>query len=107
MQYFTALKIGEKRVKASQELLTRYAGHAMPALALKDNKDNKWEPVGEENLYALVKEDAGYLIALCDKNGIAKTIAQWFNDGVKEEIVTKLKSEHNMQEYFGKLSLPI
>lgn len=107
MQYFTALKIGEKRVKASQELLTRYAGHAMPALALKDNKDNKWEPVGEENLYALVKEDAGYMIALCDKNGIAKTIAQWFNDGVKEEIVTKLKSEHNMQEYFGKLSLPI
>ncbi|HKX82272.1 MAG TPA: hypothetical protein VJL54_08445 [Nitrososphaera sp.] len=107
MQYFTALKIGEKRVKASQELLTRYAGHAMPALALKDNKDNKWEPVGEENLYALVKEDAGYMIVLCDKNGIAKTIAQWFNDGVKEEIVTKLKSEHNMQEYFGKLSLPI
>ena len=107
MQYFTALKIGEKRVKASQELLTRYAGHAMPALALKDNKDNKWEPVGEENLYALVKEDAGYMIALCDKNGIAKTIAQWFNDGVKEEIVAKLKSEHNMQEYFGKLSLPI
>ena len=107
MQYFTALKIGEKRVKASQELLTRYAGHAMPALALKDNKDNKWEPVGEENLYALVKEDAGYMIALCDRNGIAKTIAQWFNDGVKEEIVAKLKSEHNMQEYFGKLSLPI
>jgi len=107
MQYFTALKIGEKRVKASQELLTRYAGHAMPALALKDNKDNKWEPVGEENLYALVKEDAGYMIALCDRNGIAKTIAQWFTDGVKEEIVAKLKSEHNMQEYFGKLSLPI
>lgn len=107
MQYFTALKIGEKRVKASQELLTRYAGHAMPALALKDNKDNKWEPVGEENLYAIVKEDAGYMIALCDRNGIAKTIAQWFTDGVKEEIVAKLKSEHNLQEYFGKLSLPI
>jgi hypothetical protein len=107
MQYFTALKIGEKRVKASQDLLTKYAGHAMPALALKDNKDNKWEPVGDENLYALVKEDAGYMIALCDKNGIAKTIAQWFTEGVKEDIVGRLKSDHNMQEYFGKLSLPI
>jgi hypothetical protein len=99
--------MGEKRVKASQELLTRYAGHAMPALALKDNKDNKWEPVGEENLYAVVKEDAGFMIALCDRNGIAKSIAQWFTDGVKDEIVAKLKSEHSMQEYFGKLSLPI
>ncbi|HJS82469.1 MAG TPA: hypothetical protein VJ742_06495 [Nitrososphaera sp.] len=107
MQYFAALKMGEKRVKSSQELLTRYAGHAMPALALKDNKDNKWEPVGEENLYALVKEDAGFMIALCDRNGIAKSIAQWFTDGVKDEIVARLKSEENMQEYFGKLSLPI
>ena len=63
MQYFMALKIGEKRVKVAQELLTRYAGHAMPALALKDNKSNIWEPVGEETLYAVVKEDAGYMIA--------------------------------------------
>lgn len=107
MLYFAALKMGEKRVKLSQELLTRYTGHAMPALALKDNKDNKWEPVGEENLYALVKEDAGYMIALCDRNGIAKSIAQWFTEGIKDDIVARLKSEQNMQEYFGKLSLPI
>jgi hypothetical protein len=42
MQYFTALKLGEKRVKAAQDVLTKYTGHGMPALALKDNKDNKW-----------------------------------------------------------------
>lgn len=107
MQYFMALKMGEKRVKAAQELLTRYTGHAMPALALKDNKDNKWEPVGEENLFAVVKEDAGYMIAFCDKNGIAKSIAQWFTEETKNEIVGKIKAEQNMQEYFGKLSLPI
>jgi hypothetical protein len=107
MQYFMALKMGEKRVKAAKELLTLYAGHAMPALALKDKKDNKWEPVGEETLYAVVKEDAGYMIAFCDKNGIAKSIAQWFSEDVKNEIVTKIKAEQNMQEYFGKLSLPI
>ncbi|MDF2728185.1 MAG: hypothetical protein K0S84_1728 [Nitrososphaera sp.] len=71
MQYFVALKIGEKRVKAAQELLTRYTGHAMPALALKDNKNNIWEPVGEEILYAVVKEDTGYMIAFCDSKGIA------------------------------------
>lgn len=107
MQYFTALKIGEKRVKAAQELLTRYTGHAMPALALKDNKDNKWEPVGEENLFALVKEANGYMIALCDKNGIAKSIAQWFTEETKNEIIAKIMIEQNMNEYFGKLSLPV
>lgn len=107
MQYFTALKMGEKRVKAAQDLLTRYAGHAMPALALKDNKDNKWEPVGEENLYALVKEESGYMIALCDSKGVAKAIAQWFTEDTKNEIVAKMKAENDMQEYFGKVSLPI
>lgn len=107
MQYFMALKMGEKRVKAAQDILTKYAGHAMPALALKDNKDNKWEPVGEENLYAVVKEESGYMIALCDSKGIAKTIAQWFTEDTKNEIVNRMKAENNMQEYFGKLSLPI
>ena len=107
MQYFIALKIGEKRVRDAQELLTRYAGHAMPALALKDNKSNNWEPVGQETLYAIVKEDAGYMIALCDRAGIAKSIAQWFSEDVKNEIVSKLKNEQNMEEYSGKLSLPL
>ncbi len=107
MQYFPALKMGEKRVKAAQEILNRYVGHAMPALALKDNKDNIWEPVGEENLFAAVKEDQGYMIALCDKNGIAKSIAQWFAEDKKNEILKRFKEEEEMQEYFGKLSLPV
>jgi hypothetical protein len=107
MQYFTALKMGEKRVKAAQELLTRYTGHAMPALALKDNKDNVWEPVGEENLFAVVKEVNGYMIVICDKNGVAKSIAEWFTEDTKNQIIAKIKGEQNMTEYLGKLSLPI
>ena|ERR671923_250704 len=107
MQYFTALKLGEKRVKTAQELLTRYTGHAMPALALKDSKDNVWEPVGEENLFAVVKEVNGYMIVLCDKNGIAKSIAEWFTEDTKDQIIAKIKGEQNMTEYLGKLSLPI
>lgn len=107
MQYFTALKIGERRVKASQDLLTSYTGYAMPALALKDNKNDKWEPVGEENFFSIIKEPSGYMIAFCDKNGIAKSIAQWFTEEKKDEIVAKIKIEQNMEEYFGKVSLPI
>jgi hypothetical protein len=107
MQYFMALKIGEKRVKSSQELLSRYTGHAMPALALKDNKSNKWEPVGEENLLAIVNESNGFMIALCDENGIAKSIAQWFTEDVKNNIVERIIREHGLEEYSGKLSLPV
>jgi hypothetical protein len=107
MQYFTALKIGEKRVKTAKDLLASYTGHAMPALALKDNNNDKWEPVGQENLFATVKEANGYMIAFCDKNGIAKSIAQWFTEETKNEIIAKIKSEQNMTEYFGKLSLPV
>ncbi len=107
MQYFMALKIGEKRVKSAQELLSKYTGHAMPALALKDDRSNKWEPVGEENFIAVVAETSGFMIALCDKNGIAKSIAQWFTEDIKNRIVESITREHGIGQYYGKLSLPI
>jgi len=107
MQYFTALKLGEKRVKVAQDLLTKYTGHALPALALKDNRDNNWEAVGEENLFAVVKESSGYMIVICDKNGVAKSIAQWFTEETKNDIIAKIMGGQNMIEYVGKLSLPI
>jgi hypothetical protein len=108
MQYFTALKIGEKRVKAAQELLNRYTGNiAMPALALKDNNSNSWEPVGEENFFTTVKAQNGYLIAICDKNGIAKTVAQWFIEVKKDEIVSNMIQNEKLPEYIGKVILPV
>ncbi|HEX7274407.1 MAG TPA: hypothetical protein VF248_02225 [Nitrososphaeraceae archaeon] len=108
MQYFMALKIGEKRVRAAQELLNKYTGNiAMPALALKDNNNNNWEPVGEENFFTTVKDQNGYLIAICDKNGIAKTVAQWFIEVKKDEIVSNIIQNENLPEYNGKVILPI
>jgi hypothetical protein len=107
MQYFTALKIGEKRVKSAQDFLKTYAGNAMPALALKDNKADQWEPVGEENFYGVVKEPNGYMIVICDKNGIAKSLANWFTEEEKNNILSKMKSENAMEEYVGRLSLPV
>ena len=107
MQYFTALKMGEKRVKSAQDFLKIYAGNAMPALALKDNKADQWEPVGEENLYGVVKEPNGYMIVICDKNGIAKSLANWFSEEEKNSIVSKMKSENAIEEYVGRLSLPV
>ena len=115
MQYFLALKLGQKRVNTAREYLNKFAnGKAMPALALKDNNTNIWEPVGEENLYSVVNgatgfvvtDTGGYILVLCDKNGIAKTIAQGLSDEEKTSIIDSLKSD-NIDEYLGDVSLPV
>jgi len=115
MQYFTALKIGQKRVQSAREYLNRLTDNrAMPALALIDNKTNVCEPVGEENLYAFVNESSGfvltdtsgYILALCDKNGISKAIVQGVSHEQKENI-EKLLKDDNILEYKGKVSLPV
>ena len=86
----------------------------MPALALRDNKSNIWEPVGEENLYAIVDESSGfvltdssgYILALCDKNGISKAIVQGLSQEQKDEMV-KLLENDKIPEYKGKVVLPV
>ncbi len=115
MQYFNALRMGQKRVQSAREYLNKLTDNkAMPALALRDNKTNIWEPVGEENLYAFIDESAGfvltdtsgYILALCDKNGISKTIVQGVSKEQKE-IIEKMLKDDNIPEYKGKVSLPV
>ena len=115
MQYFKALQMGQKRVQSAREYLNKITNNkAMPALALRDNKTNVWEPVGEENLYAFVDESvgfvltdtSGYILALCDKNGISKAIVQGVTKEQKENIEKMLKDD-NILEYKGKVSLPV
>ncbi len=115
MQYFRALKVGQKRVENSREYLNKITnGKAMPALALRDNKTNVWEPVGEENLYAFVDETAGfvltdtsgYILALVDKNGTSKSIAQGISKEQKEKFETVFQSD-KILEYKGKVILPV
>ena len=107
MQYFQALKVGQKRVESARAYLNSISNdRAMPALALRDNKTNVWEPVGEENLYALVTDSSGYILALCDKNGISKALVQGLSQEQKNEIVTLLEKD-NIPEYKGKVALPV
>jgi cytochrome oxidase Cu insertion factor (SCO1/SenC/PrrC family) len=115
MQYFQALKIGQKRVESARTYLNSISNDkAMPALALRDNKTNVWEPVGEENMYAIVDESSGfvltdssgYILAICDKNGISKTIVQGLSQEQKDEMVRLLEKD-NIPEYKGKVALPV
>ncbi len=115
MQYFPALRMGQKRVQAAREYLNKIADNkALPALALIDNKTNVWEPVGEENLYAFIDESSGfvltdtsgYILALCDNNGISKAIVQGVTQEQKQNIEKMLKAD-NIPEFKGKVSLPV
>lgn len=115
MQYFVALKIGEKRVKEAREYLNTLCNdQAMPALALRDNKSNVWEPVGQENFYAVLddaggyvlSDSTGYMIVICDKNGISKALVRGLDTERKETIVARLKAD-NMTEHNGDVVLPV
>ena len=115
MQYFQALKLGQKRVAEAREYLnTLTDGKAMPALALADSKSNIWKPVGEENLYAFVDESAGfiltdnsgYILALVDSTGSSKTIVQGVTKLQKENL-EKAFEKDNIQKFEGKVILPV
>jgi hypothetical protein len=115
MQYFQALKLGQKRVAEAREYLnTLTDGKAMPALALTDTKSNVWKPVGEENLYAFVDESAGfiltdnsgYILALVDSTGSSKTIVQGITKLQKENL-EKAFEKDNIPKFEGKVILPV
>ncbi len=115
MQYFQALKLGQKRVADAREYLNKLTdGRAMPALALISNNSDVWEPVGEENLYAFVDESAGfvltdnsgYILALVDKTGSSKTIVQGVTQQQKENLVKAFEAD-NISKFEGKVILPV
>tara|TARA_B100000470_G_C19775482_1_gene385107 strand:- start:905 stop:1252 length:348 start_codon:yes stop_codon:yes gene_type:complete len=115
MQYFQALKLGQKRVATAREYLNTITnGKAMPALALIPSKSNVSQPVGDENLYAFVDESAGfiltdnsgYILALVDKLGTSKTIVQGVTKLQKENL-EKIFEADNIPKFVGKVILPI
>lgn len=115
MQYFQALKIGQKRVQASRDYLNRLTNNkAMPALALRDTKSDVWEPVGEENFYAIVDESSGfvltdtsgYIVSLCDKDGFSKAIVQGVRQELRDQLVTEFEKD-NIPQFKGKVILPV
>lgn len=107
--------MGQKRVAVSREYLNKLTNNrAMPALALRDTKSDVWEPVGEENLYAVVDESSGfvltdtsgYIVALCDRGGFSKAIAQGITKEQRDQIVEQFEKD-NIPKFEGKVILPV
>ncbi len=115
VQYFQALKMGQKRVQASREYLNKLTNNkAMPALALRDTKSDVWEPVGEENYYAIVDESSGfvltdtsgYIVSICDKDGFSKAIVQGVTKEQRDQLVIEFQKD-NIPQFNGKVILPV
>lgn len=115
MQYFQALKVGQKRVHASREYLNKLTNNrAMPALALHDTKSDVWEPVGEENYYAIVDESSGfvltdtsgYIVSICDKGGFSKAIVQGVSKEQRDQLIKEFEKD-NITQFQGKVILPV
>jgi hypothetical protein len=106
MQYFQALQVGQKRIRDATDVLKKYAGNAMPAIALKESRDGNWEPVGEENLSGKVEGAHGFILCVCDRDGNAKSVASWFKREDADRIVEQMKND-GMAEYVGKIKIPI
>ena len=118
MQYFSALRKGQKRIGAARERLEGIAGfrgRAMPAFALKDQKggSGSWEPVGEEDMYAFVDESSGfvltdssgYILAIVDADGFSKAIVQGVTREQRDRAEAALRAG-GMAEFRGKVTLP-
>jgi hypothetical protein len=107
--------MGQKRVQASREYLNKLTNNkAMPALALRDTKSDVWDPVGEENYYAIVDESSGfvltdtsgYIVSLCDKDGFSKAIVQGVTKEQRDQLVIEFQKD-SIPKFNGNVILPV
>jgi len=106
MQYFLAVRIGEERAARSQARLMQYVRPAMAAMIVKD-KNGDFEPVGEEDFYAVVETgEEMCIVALCDADGYAKAITNPIPKGQARGITAQMQRD-GIREYRGKPIIPL
>ncbi len=106
MQYYEAVRRGEEAARKAQHLLAKYTGYAIVAMVVKEAGAG-WIPVGDENLYALVRKDESLcVLVLCDKDGYVKAMSNMLPCRVAESLAAKMQKD-GLVEYKGKLVLPL
>jgi hypothetical protein len=106
LRYYDAVKKGELNASKSQQRLASYTGQAYAAMIVKEGEEG-WRPVGEEDLYAMVKTRAGgYVVVLCDADGYAKALSPEMSRFAAERCVERMRSD-GIREFSGRLVLPL
>jgi len=71
MQYFQAVQKGKQIANKSQMKIFEVAGFGMLTLTTK-KVDGNFQPVGEEELTAVIHSPDGYVAIIVDKDGFTK-----------------------------------
>ncbi|HIQ29334.1 MAG TPA: hypothetical protein EYH45_02080, partial [Candidatus Caldiarchaeum subterraneum] len=103
MQYYMAVRIGEERSAKSQLRLMKYVTPAMAAMFVKKRGEGDFEPVGEEDFYAVVDtpQEGMCIVAICDSEGYAKAITNPIPKGQARAVIAQMKRD-GIEEYKGK-----
>jgi hypothetical protein len=106
MRYFDACKIGQERTDRAAKLLASVSGYAKSAVFLK-HETNEFEPVGEENFYAIIPlKPPSVVVVLCDSGGNSKAMSQFFTPKSAESVAKKLEAL-GIRLYTGEPYLPL
>jgi hypothetical protein len=106
VQYFEATQVGQKRSDDAEKLLAKYTGFARAAIFLKSGKGS-FEPVGDENYYAVVEINPGtVMIALVDSEGNAKAMSSYVGKIRSHQVIKQIELD-GIVKYDGKVNLPV
>ena len=100
MQYFQAVQQGKQRAGKSQMKMFEVAGFSMLTLTTK-KVDGSFQPVGEEELTAVINSADGYVVIIVDNDGFTKAQSKAIEKEEAMSIFKKLR-ESGMEEYPGK-----
>ena len=99
MQYFQAVQQGKQRAGKSQLKMFEAAGFGMLTLTTKKVK-GEFQPVGEEDLTAVITSPDGYVAILVDNDGFTKAQSKAVSKEQALGIFKKLR-DSGVPEYMG------
>ena len=99
MQYFQAVQLGKRRANKSQMKMFGAAGFGMLTLTTK-KVGGAFEPVGEEDLAAVISSQDGYVAILVDGDGFTKAQSKAVSREEALGILEKLTGS-GVPEYSG------
>ena len=100
MQYFQAVQQGKLRAGKSQMKMFEVAGFGMLTLTTK-KIDGDFQPVGEEELTAIISSPEGDIVIIVDKDGFTKAQSKAVSKEEALKIFKKLR-ESGILEYSEK-----
>ena len=102
MQYFQAVQKGKQRASKSQMKMFNAAGFGMLTLTTKKGADGIFEPVGEEEMAAVVESADGFVAIITDADGYTKAQSKAMTKQEAMKIYQKLTTDEKIPAYPGK-----